>query len=212
MVGPMLSSVGYLRDKIVMLCVSGFSEKLIDTIKSGGVGVLPTDTLYGLVGSVSSKKAVQKIYKLRKRNPRKPMIILINSMDDLRMLHIELDEATRALLSKLWPGKVSVILPCPYEELSYLHRETKTLAFRLPKKRDLRELLVETGPLVAPTANLEGLEPAKTVEEAEKYFGDAVDFYVDQGKLVSLPSTLVAIEEEGLVIRRQGVVKISLGI
>ena len=111
-------------------------------------------------------------------------------------------------MSKVWPGKVSAILPCPSREFSYLHRGTKTLAFRLPKKGDLRELLKKTGPLAAPSANPEGLEPAKTVKEAKGYFGDAVDFYIDEGRLASLPSTLIAIENDRVVIKRQGAAKV----
>ena len=55
-----------------------------------GVGVLPTDTLYGLVGSALSKKAVARIYKLRRRNPQKPFIILISSLADLKLFNIKL--------------------------------------------------------------------------------------------------------------------------
>jgi len=74
-----------------------------------------------------------------------------------------------------------------------LHRGTKNLAFRIPKNQNFRKFLSKTGPLVAPSANSEGEEPAKTIEEAKKYFGKAVDFYLDGGKLTAKPSTLIKI-------------------
>jgi len=178
-------------------------------LENGGVGVLPTDTLYGLVGSALSPKAVERIYRLKKRDPKKPLIILINSLADLKSFKIKIGLKTRRILAKYWPGKTSIILPCPSEEFNYLHRGGRTLAFRLPDKKDLQDLLKKTGPLVAPTANPEGLEPAKTIKEARAYFGDQVDFYLNQGRLDSSPSTLIALKRGKVVVKRAGPVKIS---
>lgn len=179
------------------------NKLLIELIKVGGVGVLGTDTLYGLVGSALSPEAVERIYNLRKRNKKKPMIILIGSLSDLKLFKVEKER----LLNKIWPGKVSVILPCPYKKFVYLHRGTNSLAFRLPNKENLIRLLKKTGPLIAPSANLSGLKPAETIEEAKRYFKDKVDFYADEGKLSSLPSTLIAIENGEIILKRQGEVK-----
>jgi L-threonylcarbamoyladenylate synthase len=183
--------------------------KVENLLKNEGVGVLPTDTLYGLVGSARSKKAVKKIYQLKKRDLKKPLIILISSLTDLSLFKIKVGQKTKKRLNQYWPGKVSIILPCRSKKLTYLHRGGETLAFRLPGKRDLGDLLKKTGPLVAPTANPEGLEPAKTIGEAKVYFGDQVDFYLDQGRLDSLPSTLIKVEDGKIEVLRQGAVRIS---
>src|SRR3989344_4954201 len=87
--------------------------KIIKILKRGGIGVLPTDTLYGLVGLALNKKTVELIYKVRKRNPKKPLIILISSLKDLELFGIRLSSPTKKILNKLWPGKVSIILDCP---------------------------------------------------------------------------------------------------
>ena len=167
-----------------------------------GVGVMPTDTIYGVVGSAFSKKAVARIYTLRRRNRRKPMIILISSLRDLERFHIRLHAKIRKALEKFWPGKVSIILPCGAKKFVYLHRGTKTLAVRLPAKKSLRELLRHTGPLVAPSANPEGRPPARTIKEARRYFGDRVDFYLDVGRLSSRPSSLIKLEKGKIIILR----------
>ncbi len=156
---------------------------------NGGVGILVTDTIYGLVGSALSKKAVARIYKLRRRNSRKPMIILISSLKDLNLFNVKVNNQLKKLLNKFWPGKISIILNCPSKKFLYLHRGAKTLAFRLPNKRDLVNLIKKVGPLVAPSANPEGLPPAKTISQAKKYFGEKVDFYADSGKINGLAST-----------------------
>ena len=185
------------------------NEKIIISIlKEGGVGILPTDTLYGIVGSAFSKPAVEKIYTLRKRNKRKPMIILIGSISDLKKFDILLNEKQKKILKKYWPGKISIVFPCALKEFEYLHRGKNSLAFRLPKEQWLQELLKKSEPLVAPSANFEGEEPAKTIDEAKKYFSEKVDFYVDFKKLKSKPSTIIALEGDELKLIREGAVKI----
>lgn len=185
-------------------------EKIIVPILlSGGIGVFPTDTIYGVIGSAFKKETVERIYKLRKRELKKPMIILISSVNDLRLFGIKLNAKQKNILAKLWPGKVSIIFDCRSKKFSYLHRGTFSLALRLPKDKNLVKILKKTGPLVAPSANLAGDKPAETFGEAKKYFENKVNFYVDHGKLKSMHSTLVKIDENGAVkILRQGAVKI----
>ena len=183
-----------------------------EILKRGGVGVLPTDTIYGIVGSALNKKTVERIYRLRRRNRKKPMIILIGSLRDLSQFGILPTPKTRAILKKLWPGKISVILPIAnktsQKRFAYLHRGTNTLAFRLPRNKRLRALLEKIGPLVAPSANPDGLPPAKTVSQAKKYFGRRVDAYFGSGKRISPPSTLISIQDGICTVLRKGAVRI----
>ena len=173
-----------------------FSKIMRDTnlLGSGRVGVIPTDTIYGIVGSALDKKVVERIYRLRKRDPKKPMIILIGDICALRLFGIKIDHKMEDALNNVWPGKVSVILPCQSKSFYYLHRGTKTLAFRLPKPLLLRRFLWKTGPLVAPSANINGMPPSKTIAEAKRYFTDGVDFYVNVGSIHSKPSKIIKIE------------------
>jgi len=178
---------------------------IVNILKNGGVVVMPTDTIYGIVGSVFKQKTVEKIYHLRKRNPDKPFIILISSIDDLEKFDIRLTHKQKEFLEKNWPNPLSVVLSCPDEKWEYLHRGTKTLAFRMPIDENLLELLKQTGPLVAPSANFEGEKPSETINEAKKYFGDNVAFYVDGGEIKSQPSTLIELKNNGsYIILRQG--------
>ena len=68
------------------------------------------------------------------------------------------------------------------------------MAFRVPKNLWLRRLLSKTGPLVAPSANLEKKRPAGTIKEAKEYFKDKVDFYFDKGKIKGKPSIILEIK------------------
>lgn len=181
-----------------------FANKL----KDGAVAVIPTDTIYGIVGPAKNPSVVEKIYRLRKRASSKPMIILAASIDQIKGLGIKINSGQIKILNKLWPNKVSVVIDCPFKKLPYLHRGKKSLAFRLPDNKFLQNLLETTGPLVAPSANFEGEKPSEDIRGAKQYFKDNVDFYIDGGKLKSLPSTVAKLEKLNLTILREGEVKI----
>ena len=176
-------------------------------IKAGKVGIIPTDTLYGLVGSALNKETVERIHHLKKRSEAKPFIILISSLEDLKLFNIQVSKKIKGLLERVWPNPVSVILPCPEDKFTYLHRGTKSLALRIPKDQKLLEILQQTGPLVAPSANPEGKPPAQTIEEAKNYFGGSIDFYVNGGKLSNQPSTLIKVKNNHIITLREGAFK-----
>ena len=182
-----------------------------DILQNNGVVVLPTDTLYGVVCSAFSKKTVEKIYKIKGRSENKPFIILITSYKDLDLFGIKINNDETKTLKKIWPGKVSVILPCKSNKFKYIHRGEGSIAFRMigSRNKNLFNLLKKVGPLVAPSANIEGFKPSENINEAKIYFKDNVDLYVNGGNKILIPSTLVKFENNKLVVLRQGQVKIN---
>ena len=171
---------------------------LIEVLAKNGVVVMPTDTIYGIVGRAEDKEVVEKIYKMRGRSPLKPCIVLIGDVSELKKFNITLTDEQKKIIES-YGEPTSFILDCPDERFSYLHRGTKTLAFRIPKENDLKNLLLQTGPLVAPSANREGEDPAQNIEEAKKYFGDLVDLYVNGGEIKRHPSKVIRLYKDGSV-------------
>ncbi len=181
-----------------------------EMLARGSVGVILTDTIYGIVAAASNEAAVRCVYTLKGRTPTKPCIILLSTIEELTSFGIVLTEAQEKILSRYWPGPVSIIMPCGIDVPDYLHRGTHTLAFRIPNNEALRSFLRESGPLIAPSANPEGLPPATTIEEAKQYFGNECDFYVDGGKLVGEPSTLISLDDQGTItVLREGSVSVN---
>ena len=180
-------------------------SEIVNLLKEGKVGVMPTDTIYGLVGSALNPQTVEEIYLLRKRATDKPFIVLISSINDLGKFGVFLTKEQKEFLEKNWPNPLSVILPVVGEEYKYLHRGKNSIAFRMPNDAKLLETLKQTGPLVAPSANFEGEKAAETIEEAKEYFGGRAAFYLDEGRLRSRPSTVVRLYEDGTrIILREG--------
>jgi len=186
-------------------------KNLVQVLQLGGIAVVPTDTLYGIVCSVEDAQSIKKLYSIKGRTETKPFIVLIYSFSDLLRFGISLSPKERAFLSRAWPGKVSIVLPCKKRSYSYLTRGGETLAFRMPKSPFIRLLLKKTGPLVAPSANPEGLRPAETIREARAYFADFVDIYESAGKrLRGKPSTLLKLHSDGTCdVLRTGAINIK---
>jgi L-threonylcarbamoyladenylate synthase len=157
------------------------NDELVSVLANGGLAVMPTDTLYGVVCSALSAETVNRLYDLRRKTPNKPILILIESVNDLGKFSVVPTDEQRDELNKNWPGPVTIILDCSDPKLEYLHRGTNSLAFRVPAVKEIRDLLLKTGPLLAPSANTEAMPPAKNTAEAKEYFGDSVDFYLDGG-------------------------------
>lgn len=182
-------------------------QAAISTLKKGGVGLLPSDTVYGLSCSALNKKAVKRIHKLKRRDSGKPLIILLSDVEQGKQLGLNPKDIEVA--AKFWPAPLTVEWPAGPNTPKYLHRGQKHFGVRIPANEDLRNLIKETGPIVSTSANLQGKEPAKTVAEAKKYFGDKLDFYIDAGELKAEPSTIVQIIKGKLKVIRQGSFKVK---
>jgi L-threonylcarbamoyladenylate synthase len=175
-------------------------------LKPGTIGVIPTDTVYGVVARAADAVAVKRLYDVKQREG-KPGTVIAANIDQL----VELGLKRRYLraVEQYWPGPLSVIIPCG-DELSYLHEGVRSLAVRIPKDDALLALLDQTGPLLTSSANMPRKPPALTTREAKDYFGDSVDFYEDGGDLSGRePSTIIRMIDDAIEVIRQGTVKID---
>lgn len=182
------------------------SEDQIKQLLAGAVAVLPTDTVYGLVCVASNPEAVARLYSLKQRHT-KPGTIIAADTDQL----IALDIPRRYLtpVEHFWPNPISVVIPIGLKHQE-LHLGKMSLALRIPRLEQLRQLLKKTGPLLTTSANPPGGLTATTVAEARAYFGDAVDFYIDGGDLGSRPSsTVIRVVDDVVEVLREGAVVVD---
>jgi len=174
--------------------------------RPAAIGVIPTDTVYGVVARAADGAAVARLYDLKKRDSKPGTLIAANigQFEELGIKHRYLKA-----VEEFWPGAVSVVIPAADPRLAYLHQGKMTLAVRIPKDKKLQELLKRTGPLVTSSANPPGKSPAATAKQAEDYFGDKIDFYTDGGDLSrNEPSTVIRIVDDAIEVLRQGAVRI----
>lgn len=178
---------------------------LITLLTDGSVGVLPTDTVYGLVCRAADRDAVARLYALKNRE-NKPGTVIAASVEQL----VELGIKPRYLkaVEQFWPNAVSVEIP---NSVMYLNQNTGRQAFRVVKgPKALTQVLEQTGPLLTSSANQPGEPPANNLKDAQDYFSETIDFYVDGGDLSDRePSTLIRIIDDAVEILREGAVKID---
>ncbi len=185
-------------------------NEVINTLKSGGIAIVPTDTMYGIICAAQDKKAVAKLYKVKQRDADKPCIILVTNLDQIKSFGIDITQKQKDFMNQYWPGAVSVILPTQSKKFEYLHRGHGSIAFRMigPRNRNLYKIIESVGPVLAPSANPQGMPPATCENKAKRYFGDKVDAYLCGGTRRSLPSTLVDYTKTKPTLIRAGKVSI----
>lgn len=182
-------------------------EDASEKLQHGGVGVIPTDTVYGVVARADDAEAVARLHRLKKRD-NKPGTIIAASIEQLEKLGLK--HRYLKAVEQFWPGAISVVLPASNPALGYLHQGKMSLAVRIPESPELRALLEQTGPLATSSANETGKPVAATIEMARTYFGDEVDFYVDGGDLSDRkPSTVIRIVDDAIEVLREGAVKVD---
>ncbi len=180
---------------------------LIAILQQGGVGVIPTDTVYGLVAPTTYLLAIAKLYQIKHRD-HPPGTLIAASIDQLANLGFDSADLKRAQF--YWPNPLSVILNASDVPMS-IRADRQSLPVRIPAHEPLTRLLRNVGPLMTTSANPPGLHTSSTIDEAIKYFGDQVDFYVDGGDLGERPpSTIIGFEDNGqIIVYRQGAVSID---
>jgi len=184
-----------------------FDDRVVDILKQGGVGLLPSDTVYGLSCVALDKVAVARLHRIKERSRYKPFIVLISNLEMLNLLSIDTGDVN--FIKKYWPGALTVIFDAP-DSPNWLNRGLGSLAVRMPAKPELIELIDKCGPIISTSANLENQPTFDSAERAREAFGDKLDFYVDIGEIKGkLPSTIVKLGEGKLEMVRQGAVDID---
>ena len=184
-----------------MITNSFSPQKIALTLSQGNLVVIRTDTIYGILASATRPDAIQRLYTVRKRNPTKACILLVADVLDIPGL----SEQQRQLyhsLSREHPMTIVQSIDDSY--LPHVPRQNNTLAFRVVAPSHLKELIRLTGPLLAPSANPEGLSPATTIQQAIDYFGNSVSQYVDGGEVTkNTPSKIISLVDGVMQIIRQ---------
>lgn len=176
---------------------------VVADLLAGKVGVIPTDTVYGLACSAADQAAVDRLYQLKSREHKPGTAIAANAE---QLIQLGLKARYVKAVEYLWPNPISIILPDP-PELEYLDMGLKCLAVRIPADENIRQLLLQTGPLMTSSANLPGRPTGNNLKEAQAYFNDQVDFYVDGGDLsANQSSTLVKIIDDEVIMLREGAI------
>ncbi len=170
-----------------------------------------TDTLYGIFANPFQYKCVERVYIVKKRMG-KPIPLLADSIDSI-IEHAIVDNKIIKFLEMIGYGPVTIILKVDHRSkiAENVHLKTFKVGFRVPASRLVQLIAREVGGLITGTsANISGLKPARTVNEAFRQLGDSVDLYIDSGySPLGVGSTVIDLTE-GFKVIRYGVVNPEL--
>ncbi len=179
-------------------------DKVAAILRSGGVAVLPTDTIYGFHCMYSNRSSVDRIMSLKGRSRSAGLILLASSLGMADRLIGRWPAGARDILGSLWPAPVTAILPASRRIPAAL-RPKGGVAVRIPAMDSLIELIKRTGePLVSTSVNRSGKPPLVMIGEIKRIFPGLEACISRRGPGSRNPSTLVDLTGREALIVRQG--------
>ena len=179
-------------------------------LQDGGLVAFPTETVYGLGADAYNEFAVKRIYEVKGRPSRNPLIVHTADIESaFKLIDPSASSLVRSRLEKLakfWPGPLSVIVPKHPSIPSLVSAGGPTIAIRIPSHPVALKLLKSANtPIAAPSANPSGYLSPTSAEHVLKHLSEKVDMILDGGSCdLGLESTVVSIVEENVVILRPG--------
>lgn len=192
-----------------------FFEKnnINEILKNGGVIAYVTDTVWGLGCLPNNEEAVKKIYEIKHRDGKKPLILMSNEFYNLfDYLKQPIPKEAQKLIKKYFPGALTLVLEKSENTPDYITSGMNTVGVRIPDNEVFQEICknIEGHTLATTSANLSGEPAALSYEEAMNYIGDKVDLVIpDFGHTAKgKASTVAGFKDNEIVIFRQGEIEI----
>jgi len=181
-------------------------QRAAEIINRGGVIAFPTETVYALGADVMNQRAVQKVFRLKKRIIRRPVAIFLSKPEDLEKLVKEITPSASKLIKEFWPGPLTLIFRSKSGQMTYLTGEEGKLGVRVSSSKFVQSLLIETRtPLTATSANLAGKPEPVSAELVLSYFDGEIDLVINGGHSYSaIPSSVADVSEEIPILLREG--------
>jgi tRNA threonylcarbamoyl adenosine modification protein (Sua5/YciO/YrdC/YwlC family) len=183
-------------------------EAGVDAIHNGDVVGVPTDTVYGIGADPMNQNAISKLFEIKGRPERKPIGLLVASLDQAREIG-EITGGAVDLAETHWPGALTLVV-VPKVVLADWVGDTQstTVGLRVPDHPVALELLSRAGPLAVTSANVSGGPETMSDGEARAVFGDRVAVYLEGTAPGGESSTVVDATGDRLVVLRQGPVQV----
>lgn len=183
-------------------------QKVVEVLRSGGLVIYPTDTVYGLGCDVNNARAVERIAQIKGLNLKKDHLSFVcHDMSHLSVYTKALDNQVFKLLKKHLPGPFTFILPASNNVPKLFKNNKKTIGFRVPDNPIILEIVRELGNPVLSTSikdEDEVIEYTTDPELIHEKYGDLVDLVIDGGYGGNEGSTIVDCTEYPYEVVRQG--------
>lgn len=187
-------------------------KNAIEILKNGGIGIFPTDTVYGIGCRLDDEKALQQLFTIRNRPEEKAVLAVVDSIAMAEAYVTITGDVKEKLIEKYWPGGLTIVMPCNTEKIPTIARGGGlTLGIRQTNHPVLLELIRGVGvPIVAPSANFAGDPTPKVFSDISQELLALTDFAIDLPSGGNTASTVIDTTTNPWNILRQGAVEVSL--
>ncbi len=186
----------------------GIIVRTAEMVREGAVVVFPTRGLYGLGADAFNAHAVERIFKIKRRPARNPLLVLIDRLDMLERVALPVSDTVRALMLSFWPGRVTFVVPGRKGLPPGVTAGSGKIGVRLAAHPVAVALVRALGsPLTGTSANLAGSAGCAGIADLDPSVRRLVDIVLDAGPLAGGPgSTVVDVCGPVPVILRPGCV------
>jgi L-threonylcarbamoyladenylate synthase len=183
-------------------------QLVADTLRTGGLAAMPTETVYGIATNALDEKAVSRIFSVKGRPQDNPLIVHIADVEELSALVQEITLNARKLAEAFWPGALTMVLPSSGLIPKSVNAGLGTIAVRMPGLPVTREIIRRAGvPIAAPSANISGSPSPTTAQHCIDDLWGKVELIADGGECtVGLESTVISLATATPCILRPGMI------
>lgn len=186
-----------------------FVKKLNKNLKKGAVIAFVTDTVWGVGALPDSEEGVKNIYELKGRDTSKPLILMSDSVDNLKSYVADISDDAQKLIEKHFPGALTLIFEKSEKTPDYMTSGKNSVGIRVPDNEFFKKLcsVIDGHVLATTSANLSNQPSAKSYDEVKDFIGEHV-FYVfeDYGYVAKGLESTVAIAIDEIKVLRQGAI------
>ncbi len=180
-------------------------DKLEKVIKNGGLAIIPTDTVYGIIADATNDNAIRKVFDAKKRTYDKPLIIMISDLDMLTKYVDKINELEQKIIEKYWPGRLTILFKKSKLVNGLINNNGEYVGIRLPDNEEIVRLIDKLGvPLVSTSANISENDTATSIAMLEDELLNKIDYIYDGGEIVALPSTIIKVDNGNIKYLREG--------
>ena len=175
----------------------------------GKIICFPTDTVYGVGCILGDETTLDKIYELKNRDLSKPLAILVPNKQSIIPFVKECPDIAVNLMDQYWPGALTLIFNKKDGMCDSFTKGLSTIGFRMPASKIALEVLNKFGPLATTSVNISNQPPINSLDEIIKYFGDKIDYIIeDLEEKSNVSSTIVDVSTNEVKVLRQGDIKL----
>ncbi len=192
-------------------------QEVCNIIKSGGIIIFPTDTVFGLGGDALNKKVIKSVFKIKKRQINKALSINIAYKKDLKKYVEKIPVPAKNLIKRFWPGQLTIIFKKSKVIPKELTGGSPYIGVRIPDNKIVFQILKNINrPIISTSANLSGKKNPVTIKEVKKLIGlgilKNIDAIIDDGNQCigqKKESTIVDLSKGNISILRIGSIPIK---